>query len=45
LLTFWNINHKKIKGKECIHVTNKINKEINHGSQNVLEILTWIGGY
>ena len=22
LLTFWYINHKKIKGKECIHVTN-----------------------
>jgi hypothetical protein len=21
LLTFWYINHKKIKGKECIHVT------------------------
>ena len=21
LLTFWFINHKKIKGKECIHVT------------------------
>ena len=20
-LTFWDINHKKIKGKECIHVT------------------------
>ena len=26
LLTFWYINHKKIKGKECIHVTS-VNKD------------------
>jgi len=23
-LTFWYINHKKIKGKECIHVTKEL---------------------
>ena len=25
--------------------TCRINKEINHGSQNVLGVLTWVGGY
>ena len=28
LLTFWYINHKKIKGKECIHVTIFINAHL-----------------
>jgi len=39
LLTFWYINHKKIKGKECTHVTTTFNR-----SQNVECLYIYFGG-
>jgi hypothetical protein len=40
LLTFWYITHKKIKGKEFIHVTNKYYTIIVFGIGCYLDLST-----